>query len=34
MDIELGQGWYYAKALPFKEFKDYLLSNSDYKFTE
>jgi sensor c-di-GMP phosphodiesterase-like protein len=34
MDIELGQGWYYAKALPLKEFKEYLLSNSDYKFTD
>jgi sensor c-di-GMP phosphodiesterase-like protein len=34
MDIELGQGWYYAKALPLREFKEYLLSNSDYKFTD
>ncbi|WP_019029866.1 EAL domain-containing protein [Colwellia piezophila] len=32
MDIEFGQGWYYSKALPLKEFKNYLICNSDYKF--
>ncbi|MCJ8311943.1 MAG: EAL domain-containing protein [Saccharospirillaceae bacterium] len=34
MDIEFGQGWYYSKALPLKEFKTYLINNSDYKFNE
>jgi sensor c-di-GMP phosphodiesterase-like protein len=34
MNIEFGQGWHYSKALPLKEFKHYLINNSDYTFDE
>ncbi|WP_158970241.1 EAL domain-containing protein [Paraglaciecola sp. L3A3] len=33
MNIKYGQGWYFAKALPFSEFQKYLTDNSDYRFT-